>query len=39
MALTGQEALHAANGETFSDLAVRRAVKRLPPPAKGGGDV
>lgn len=39
MALTGKEALHAATGETFSDLAVRRAVKLLPPPAKGGSDV
>lgn len=39
MALTGQEAVHAATGETFSDLAVRRAVKLLPAPAKGGSDV
>ncbi|WP_431300269.1 DNA modification methylase [Tabrizicola sp. BL-A-41-H6] len=39
MALTGREAVHAATGETFSDLAVRRAVKLLPAPAKGGSDV
>lgn len=38
MTLTGQPVVHAATGETFEDLALRRAVKLLPAPSKGGRD-
>jgi len=39
MALTGQEVVLAATGETFAQVAERRAVKLLPPPAKGACNV
>ena len=39
MALTGQEALHAATGESFTALSKQRSVKLLPAPTYGGGDV
>ncbi len=35
MALTGEEAVLAATGEPFMEVAKRRATKLLPPPAKG----
>ncbi len=35
MALTGEEAVLAATGEPFTEVATRRATKLLPPPAKG----
>lgn len=39
MALTDQEVLHAATGESFTALSKQRSVKLLPAPTHGGDDV